>query len=89
MHFVNGGGGERERVITFARVFAHWKASWKTINGQINDSEVSISHRGIREERREAVVLDHILGYLLLNDHTVTNNYLIMNSSASPFLILR
>lgn len=89
MHFVNGGGRERERVITFARVFAHWKASWKTINGQINDSEVSISHRGIREERREAVVLDHILGYLLLNDHTVTNNYLIMNSSASPLLILR
>lgn len=88
MHFVNGGG-ERERVITFVRVFAHWKASWKTINGQINDSEVSISHRGIREERREAVVLDHILGYLLLNDHTVTNNYLIMNSSASPLLILR
>lgn len=88
MHFVNGGG-ERERVITFARVFAHWKASWKTINGQINDSEVSISHRGIREERREAVVLDYILGYLLLNDHTVTNNYLIMNSSASPLLILR
>lgn len=74
-------------MITFARVFAHWKASWKTINGQINDSEVSISHRGIREERREAV--DHILGYLLLNDHTVTNNYLIMNSSASPLLILR
>lgn len=51
MHFVNGEG-ERERVITFARVFAHWKASWKTINGQINDSEVSISHRGIRGEKR-------------------------------------